>query len=74
MKISETEFEQLLKVHDTDVYVQERPAYRLLEDSALRYPDRTALIAADRTRKIKKRRKGFTISVSGASLILFRGL
>ena len=54
MKITETEFIQLLRVHDTDVHVPERPAYRLLQDSAGRYPDRTALIAADRTLSYKE--------------------
>ena len=54
MKITETEFRQLLRVHDTDVNVPERPAYRLLQDSAGRYPDRTALIATERTLSYKE--------------------
>ena len=54
MKITETEFRQLLRVHDTDVNVPERPAYRLLQDSAERYPDRTALIATERTLSYKE--------------------
>lgn len=36
------------KLHDTKVDVPIRPAYRLLQDSAKRYPDRTALVATDR--------------------------
>ena len=37
-----------IKLHDTKVDVPVRPAYRLLQDSAKRYPDRTALVATDR--------------------------
>ena len=47
--LSEAEIEELLKLHDTSYKVEERPAYRLLQDAAYKYPDRTALIAADRT-------------------------
>ena len=43
------EEEAVRKLHDTDFPVAARPAYRLLEDSARKYPDKTALIAADRT-------------------------
>ncbi|MBQ2670238.1 MAG: AMP-binding protein, partial [Clostridia bacterium] len=41
--------EDILKLHDSDFAVRERPAYRLLQDSAEKYPDRNAVIAVDRT-------------------------
>lgn len=36
-------------LYDTAFPVAERPAYRLLQDSADKYPDRTAVVAVDRT-------------------------
>ncbi|MBO7664183.1 MAG: amino acid adenylation domain-containing protein, partial [Clostridia bacterium] len=47
--VSEAGREAILSLHDTDAAVAERPAYRLLQDSAEKYPDRIALIAVDRT-------------------------
>ena len=39
------ELERLKNIHDTKWPVKERPAYRLLQDSAEKFPDRTAVIA-----------------------------
>ena len=39
--------EKIRNLHDSDFPVKERPAYRLLQDSAYKYPDRKALIATD---------------------------
>ncbi|MBQ7557019.1 MAG: AMP-binding protein, partial [Lachnospiraceae bacterium] len=36
-------------LYDSYYPVEERPAYRLLQDSASRYPERTAVVATDRT-------------------------
>ncbi|MDO4796888.1 MAG: amino acid adenylation domain-containing protein [Coriobacteriales bacterium] len=47
--MTEREFNQLLSIHNTAVPVPARPAYRLLQDSAQAHPQRTALVAADRT-------------------------
>ncbi|MBR4576904.1 MAG: AMP-binding protein, partial [Clostridia bacterium] len=47
--IGEEEVQAILSLHDTDVAVAERPAYRLLQDSAEKVPEKTALVAADRT-------------------------
>lgn len=41
--------EEIKKLYDSAYPVKERPAYRLLQDSAGRYPDRTAVIAHDRS-------------------------
>ena len=49
LKITESDFEKILKFHDTDIHVEERPAYRILQDCAHKYPDRRAVVAADRT-------------------------
>ena len=46
--------EKIRKLHDSDFPVKERPAYRLLQDSADKYPDRKALIATDRTLTFKE--------------------
>ena len=43
--LSGEEMERLKKIHDTEWEVAERPAYRLLQESAEKYPDRTAAIA-----------------------------
>ncbi|MBR1477762.1 MAG: hypothetical protein IJ608_07360, partial [Lachnospiraceae bacterium] len=47
--VGEDEEEAIRRLHDTDWPVAERPAYRLLQDSAEKYPERKALIAVDRT-------------------------
>ena len=47
--LSEDEEQKVRALHDTDFPVAERPAYRLLQDSAERLPEKTALIAVDRT-------------------------
>ena len=41
--------EAIRALYDTDFPVAQRPAYRLLQDSAARLPGKTAVIAADRT-------------------------
>lgn len=52
--VSENEEQAIKGFHDTDYIVAERPAYRLLQDSAEKYPERKALIAADRTLSYKE--------------------
>ena len=47
--MTEREFKQLLSIHNTEWPVPYRPAYRLIEDSAHAHPDRTAVVACDRT-------------------------
>ncbi len=47
--VDDQDKDKILKLHDTDWPVADRPAYRLLQDSADRYPDRTAVIACDRS-------------------------
>jgi len=47
--VSEADRQAILALHDTSFAVEARPAYRLLQDSAEKYPERTALIAIDRT-------------------------
>ena len=47
--IDEMAGQAILALHDTDWPVETRPAYRLLQDSAERCPDRTALVAVDRS-------------------------
>ena len=47
--IDEADGQAILALHDTDWPVAERPAYRLLQDSAERWPERTALVAVDRS-------------------------
>lgn len=37
------------ELYDTYAEVSERPAYRILQDSAHQYPDRTAVVASDRS-------------------------
>ena len=37
----------IINLHDTDFPTPERPAYRLLQDSAKKYPDRVAAIASN---------------------------
>ncbi len=46
--INEEVEKHICNLYDTDFNVLERPAYRLLQDMAGKYPDRTALIAVDR--------------------------
>ena len=41
--------ESIKNLYDTAFSVKERPAYRLLQDAAAKYPQRPALIATDRT-------------------------
>ena len=43
--LSADELEKIKNIHDTDWAVVERPAYRLLQDSAEKFPDRIAAIA-----------------------------
>ena len=43
--VSAEELARLKKIHDTGWKVAERPAYRLLQDSAEKYPERIAAIA-----------------------------
>ncbi|MBO7663673.1 MAG: amino acid adenylation domain-containing protein, partial [Clostridia bacterium] len=47
--VNEEDRQAILTLHDTTAEVAYRPAYRLLQDSAEKYPDRIALIAVDRT-------------------------
>ena len=47
--VTEEEKKTVSLLYDSSYTVQERPAYRLLQDSAVKFPDRTAFIAADRT-------------------------
>ncbi|MBR4344503.1 MAG: amino acid adenylation domain-containing protein, partial [Lachnospiraceae bacterium] len=47
--VSTEDEESILKLHDTEAKVAERPAYRLLQDSAKKNPEKTALIAVDRS-------------------------
>ncbi|MBQ2670526.1 MAG: AMP-binding protein, partial [Clostridia bacterium] len=47
--VSNDDEKAILSLHDTDFKVEEKPAYRLLQDSAEKYPDRNAVIAVDRT-------------------------
>lgn len=58
--IDEADGQAILSLHDTDWPVSERPAYRLLQDSAAHWPERTALVAVDRSltciRRIIKRK------------------
>ena len=45
-----TDNEEMIRtLYDTDYPVPERPAYRLLQDTAEKMPEKTALIAVDRT-------------------------
>ena len=46
--ITEKAFAELLQIHDTDVVVKRRPAYRLLEDCASKFAEKVAVIAHDR--------------------------
>ena len=46
--------ENILNFYDTFYPVKERPAYRILQDSAEKYPEHIALIAADRTLTYKE--------------------
>ncbi|MBO7364490.1 MAG: non-ribosomal peptide synthetase, partial [Lachnospiraceae bacterium] len=46
---AEEDRQAILNLHDTASEVAERPAYRLLQDSAEKAPEKTALIAVDRT-------------------------
>ena len=41
--------DRILGIYDTDIDTEYRPAYRLLQDAADKYPERTAVIAVDRT-------------------------
>ena len=47
--MTEREFRQLLRIHDTEWPVPYKPAYRLVEDSAHAYPERVAVVACDRS-------------------------
>ena len=47
--LSEAELEKLQVIHDTAWTVTERPAYRLLQDSAEKYPERIATIANEKS-------------------------
>ncbi|MBQ8092752.1 MAG: amino acid adenylation domain-containing protein, partial [Clostridia bacterium] len=45
----EADEQAIIGLHDTDWPVAERPAYRLVQDSAERWPARTAVVAVDRS-------------------------
>ena len=47
--VSAEELDKLQRIHDTDWKVIERPAYRLLQDSAEKYPERIAAIANEKS-------------------------
>ncbi|WP_044933034.1 condensation domain-containing protein, partial [Oribacterium sp. NK2B42] len=47
--VSEEDKKDILNLHDTKFTVKEKPAYRLLQDSAEKNPDKVALVAVDRT-------------------------
>ncbi|MBQ7558079.1 MAG: amino acid adenylation domain-containing protein, partial [Lachnospiraceae bacterium] len=47
--ISEDEAAAIDGLYDSSFPVRERPAYRLLQDSAVKYPDKKAVVATDRT-------------------------
>jgi len=47
--VSAAELEKLQAIHDTAWKVAERPAYRLLQDSAEKYPERVAAIANEKS-------------------------
>ncbi len=46
---SSADEEEIRQLYDSAYPVKERPAYRLLQDSAHKYPDRPAVIARDRS-------------------------
>lgn len=52
--ITEKAFLELLKIHDTDVEVRKRPAYKLLEECASYFAEKNAVIATDRTLTYKE--------------------
>ena len=52
--VTEKDKEAIASLYDSLYPVAERPAYRLLQDSTERYPDRVALVAADRTLTYKE--------------------
>ncbi|MBR6171748.1 MAG: AMP-binding protein, partial [Eubacterium sp.] len=47
--LSEEDKEAIIHLHDTAAAVAERPAYRLLQDSTGKHPEKKALVAIDRT-------------------------
>jgi len=46
--VSDNDIEAIKNVHDTIVNVPAKPAYRLMQDSAEKFPERTAVAACDR--------------------------
>ncbi|MBP3818864.1 MAG: AMP-binding protein, partial [Butyrivibrio sp.] len=52
--VSEEDKKDILTLHDTEFTVTEKPAYRLLQDSAEENPDKVALVAVDRTLTYKE--------------------
>nr|MCR5602962.1 amino acid adenylation domain-containing protein [Lachnospiraceae bacterium] len=47
--VTDREKEKIQNLYDSSYPVEERPAYRLLQDASDKYPDRKALVAVDRT-------------------------
>ena len=47
--VDNNDIDAIIKLHDTKVDVPSRPAYRLLQDSAAKYPEKVAVVATDRT-------------------------
>ena len=83
--LSAAELERLKNIHDTDWEVLERPAYRLLQDSAEKYPERIAAIANGKSLTYRElnaatNRLGYVLQSHGVEaekivgLILNRGL
>jgi amino acid adenylation domain-containing protein len=63
--------EQIRSLHDSSFPVNERPAYRLLQDSAEKNPDKKAVVAKDRTLTYKELNEeanalGFVLRQKGA--------
>lgn len=52
--VTQQDDKNILNFYDTFYPVNERPAYRILQDSAEKYPENIALIAADRTLTYKE--------------------
>ncbi|WP_044933015.1 condensation domain-containing protein, partial [Oribacterium sp. NK2B42] len=52
--VIEEDKQKIISLHDSFYAVKERPAYRLLQDSAEENPDKVALVAVDRTLTYKE--------------------
>lgn len=83
--LSAAELERLQGLHDTSWEVSERPAYRLLQDSAEKFPERIAAIANEKSLTYSElnaaaNRLGHVLKAQGVEvekivgLILNRGL